>query len=466
MDSDSDDTSTPAQPASPQHFSYPHIHRPIPRRNFSNTLSNLDMQDAETEGFGASPPPPTTENGSHGSSSDFLAQLNAKLLRTKNAASHTSIYDAEHDDFTTSEPPQPSKSFLNMRSTLFGIYDVVAGDTASSSSNSIPSTPPQGATTPGLSSDGVYESYNDAGYGNPDGGLSLTVGKRRPGGGGGGGGGGGRTTSQHDIRRPLLQTRGSSQIWPRRRQKKYGVRSYALVVLKATALFAFGTVYGVIVSHLHDGSKQLSAVHVGGVDRKSWGYQAGWGLAGLCLGVLLPYVDLATDTAARSGGVEKIRGGDKKEEAEVSVGERLNEMLRSVVAFLGIAFAIRRCPWESTLQLTLTLALVNPALWYILDRTRNGGLFALISTSILTSIIFLSNPEVLPSPALSAANANATSSLSSSSKVDTSVGEKRFAGVIGYEHLATATWVGSVIFCSCVCFGGIGRRLAVFGERG
>lgn len=42
-----------------------------------------------------------------------------------------------------------------------------------------------------------------------------------------------------------------------------------------------------------------------------------------------------------------------------------------------------------------------------------------------------------------------------------------FAGVVSYNTLAVVTWVGSVLFCSCVCFGSIGRRLAVWdhGER-
>jgi hypothetical protein len=44
--------------------------------------------------------------------------------------------------------------------------------------------------------------------------------------------------------------------------------------------------------------------------------------------------------------------------------------------------------------------------------------------------------------------------------------EELFAGMVSYDNLATATWVGSVIFCSCICFGGIGRRLAVLDEWG
>jgi len=46
------------------------------------------------------------------------------------------------------------------------------------------------------------------------------------------------------------------------------------------------------------------------------------------------------------------------------------------------------------------------------------------------------------------------------------VSPELFAGMISYENLAVVTWVGSVLFCSCVCFGSIGRRLAVLEESG
>jgi len=122
----------------------------------------------------------------------------------------------------------------------------------------------------------------------------------------------------------------------------------------------------------------------------------------------------------------------------------------------------RRLPWQSTLQLTLTLALVNPALWYILDRSKPGLSFSLVVTSILTTSIFLSNPDVLPSPTLPATT-NSTH-LPSGARPRVHEHQELFAGVVSYENLAVVTWVGSVLFCSCVCFGNIGRRLAVLDD--
>lgn len=33
-------------------------------------------------------------------------------------------------------------------------------------------------------------------------------------------------------------------------------------------------------------------------------------------------------------------------------------------------------------------------------------------------------------------------------------------GYISYEAVGVGTWMWSVLFCSCVCFGNIGRKLA------
>jgi len=32
-------------------------------------------------------------------------------------------------------------------------------------------------------------------------------------------------------------------------------------------------------------------------------------------------------------------------------------------------------------------------------------------------------------------------------------------GVVSYESVGVATWIASVLFCSCVCFGNIGRMM-------
>ena len=131
-----------------------------------------------------------------------------------------------------------------------------------------------------------------------------------------------------------------------RKVPRQGVWKYAVISGKLAALYIFGVVYGVIVSHLHE-TRQLAAVHVEGVDRRSAAYLASWGLFGVALGSLLPFVDLVWD-ARRSK-----EGGDETETEthDSPISEQINDVVRSVAAFVGIAFAIVRSLHDLTLDM-------------------------------------------------------------------------------------------------------------------
>ena len=426
----------------------PHIYRPVPRRTFEPQVLR-DQADSPTHAFSHQPHSPTNLQNSR--SSDFLAQLNARLLRTYHSRNDDSP-ESPIDGTGSARLPRQNKSFLNMNSsTLFGIYDDVGAST--NGAQSVAETPwGTGAETPGHIGMGWNASVYETGVGGADAELSMKSAAR---------GGSGKNKLQAEIRR-------SSQT----RKARNGVAKYAVLFFKLAALFTFGTLYGLIVSHLHD-TRQLAAVHVKGVDRESWFYVTTWGCAGVALGSLLPYVDLVWSRHNTLEAESEEKERDEKD-TESPISEQINDVVRSVAAFVGVAFAIvsfvitfielqayvltvrqRRLPWQSTLQLTLTLALVNPALWYILDRSKPGLSFSLIVTSILTSLMFLSNPTALPSPSVPAA-INATHAPSITKQTP-----DLFAGIISYDNLAVVTWVGSVLFCSCVCFGSIGRRLGV-----
>ncbi|KAJ4380197.1 hypothetical protein N0V86_004506 [Didymella sp. IMI 355093] len=406
----------------------PHIYRPVPRRTFEPQVLR-DTADSPTHAFSQQPHSPTANTLQNSKSSDFLAQLNARLLRTYNARADEAP-ESPVDGAGSARLPRQNKSFLNMNSsTLFGIYDDVGASTNGVAS--VAETPwGTGAETPGHTGMGWHGTVYDSGLGGADAGLSMRTARRTSSGKG-----------------KVDERRGSQTRRPRSTTAKY-----AVLVAKLAALFTFGVLYGTIVSHLHD-TRELAAVHVKGVDRESWFYITTWGCAGVALGSLLPYVDLVW--SRHSTVAESDEKEEDEKDAEIPISEQINDVVRSVAAFVGVAFAIRRLPWQSTLQLTLTLALVNPALWYILDRSKPGLSFSLIVTSILTSVMFLSNPTALPSPSVPPSS-NATHA--------PSIPHPRpdlFAGIISYDNLAVVTWVGSVLFCSCVCFGSIGRRLGV-----
>ncbi|RMZ72762.1 insig domain-containing [Pyrenophora seminiperda CCB06] len=435
-----------------------HIHRPIPRRHFD---ASNDAAHSPTHDFSQSTPPSANETRR---SADFLAQLNARLLRTCNSRND----ESEESERQRALPPR-NKSLLNMSSTLSGIYDETGESTFGD--YSMAETPwGTGAESPAHMAMG-FHAYEEPGMGSPDGGLSLKNQARG-------------VSSTSKVERRVQEHAG--------KQPRRGIWKYAVIVGKLAALYAFGVIYGIIVSHLHE-TRQLAAVHVDGVGRESQTYLASWGLFGVALGSLLPYVDLVWAVQKRT----KPTAEKEAETHESPISEQVNDVVRSVAAFLGIAFAIvcptlsassslsflmkhalirllqRRLPWQSTLQLTLTLALVNPALWYILDRSKPGLSVSLTVTSILTSFIFLSNPNVLPSPSLPpATNATHLPSMSDDTRLQgrpsavVPVRQEFFAGMISYESLAVVTWVGSVLFCSCVCFGSIGRRLAILEQSG
>ncbi|KAA8905753.1 INSIG domain protein [Sphaerosporella brunnea] len=204
-----------------------------------------------------------------------------------------------------------------------------------------------------------------------------------------------------------------------------------LFLFRAASLFVFGVAYGVIITHLHDRSG-LSPASAGlriAIDKWSTRYLVFWGLAGVGLGSVLPWLDgKYVDSSSN-------RSRSKRD---------WSPAVRSIGAFVGIAYAIRRLPWQSTLQVSLALALVNPFLWFLIDRTRSGFWFATLVGVAGTAFLLQISPEMIQAPA--------------------PVTAELVGGLVSVEGVAVGTWIASVLFCSCVCFGNVGRKLAVKGE--
>lgn len=101
--------------------------------------------------------------------------------------------------------------------------------------------------------------------------------------------------------------------------------------------------------------------------------------------------------------------------------------------------------------MSLTLALVNPLLWWLIDRSIPG--FLLSAAVGLTGSVFLLgvNPEIMPAPS-GLIGRNASSGFDGNVLV--------LGGLANKETVESGVWMLSVLFCSCVCFGNIGRRLA------
>ncbi|KAK9475237.1 insulin-induced protein-domain-containing protein [Dipodascopsis tothii] len=191
-------------------------------------------------------------------------------------------------------------------------------------------------------------------------------------------------------------------------------RSRVGVVAAVGALFALGVAYGHLVTHLRDQHYVTPAT----LDIDLVGsFTLTWGVLGVALGALLPFVDATAPAVLRPR--EQWTGPADWTSA-----------VRAIGIFIGVSYGIRKLPWTSTLQSATTLALVNPALWFIMDATATG--FALSSAtavvgSVAMAVLF---PSHLP----------ATTEWTE-------------------DYIAVVTWIASVGFCSSVCFGAVGRKL-------
>src|ERR1700761_8954173 len=109
------------------------------------------------------------------------------------------------------------------------------------------------------------------------------------------------------------------------------------------------------------------------------------------------------------------------------------------------------------MQLSVTLALTNPFLWYLLDRTASGFALSTLIGVFGTAALLAINPGLIPVPIM----AHASRGHDSPNITAPLAGKGAFSGLsqMGNEHIGVAAWIASVLFCSCVCFGNIGRLL-------
>ncbi|TKA26360.1 hypothetical protein B0A50_05139 [Salinomyces thailandicus] len=323
--------------------------------------------------------------------------------------------------------PSRTRSILNLTSsTLFGIYQ----PTGYATDREEPSTPwGTGAQTP---RDGSFDFTRPQ---IPD--VTLHNGPNG--------------LKKHRRRSTITQAQMRHQM-PRR-----GFKGYVLpLVGRTVALFSVGVLYGLLITHLHD-RQEIAPVKVDNLDRQSWLYLAFWGVAGVALGETLPYLDQlwVSDDDHDVDEADAERRGSRRQ------GDWL-DVVRSIGAFVGIAFAIRRLPWQSTLQLSLTLALANPAVWYLIDRSPSGFLLSTFVALCGTAALLGINPALVPSPSsLHITEGHRSERINGSNVTAGAIAQDQLVlGLFSQESVGVATWIASVLFVSSVCFGNIGRRLA------
>lgn len=250
--------------------------------------------------------------------------------------------------------------------------------------------------------------------------------------------------------------------------------------LRAAVLFGLGVMYGALVARVQDrhqklaNSLQMEHMVQPTVQEQDWRYLIFWGVSGVLLGGLLPWFD----------GVWEGTFGKEERAAEAAaiathlhhntvgvgaVDEKAADwalVVRGIGCFAGIVYAMRKLPWASTLQVSLTLALVNPFLWYLIDRSKPGFLLSAAVGVTGSAILMGLKPDIVPTPISPSFGSGASSSYitgnsnsNNGSHIDSS--PMVLGGLASQETLETGIWVLSVLFCCCVCFGNIGRRMAL-----
>ncbi|CZT18482.1 uncharacterized protein RCC_04327 [Ramularia collo-cygni] len=323
-------------------------------------------------------------------------------------------------DFKEGSTPSRNRSFLNLTSsTLFGIYspsDLGTDTTSATPIGDGTQTPVDRRSFDFTRSDKSRNALPSAAF---------------------------TKTSNGKI------TRRDTNSRPRPLTRKKTFTNFVLpTTARLATLFVVGGLYGSLISHLHD-AQHLAPTAVA-LDRQNWPYYIVWGLIAVVLGEALPWADMLWAEDDDEDVMED------ETNANATRGRRRDSWLdavRSLGLFVGIAFAIRKLPWQSTLQLSLTLALTGPAVWYLIDRSPPAFLLSSVVALGGTVLTLAINPSLLPSP-------NPRELLEGVLRNGTTRGDDLVLGVFRTDSVGVATWIASVLFVSAVCFGNVGRRLA------
>ncbi|KAI1268333.1 hypothetical protein F5Y18DRAFT_225402 [Xylariaceae sp. FL1019] len=261
--------------------------------------------------------------------------------------------------------------------------------------------------------------------------------------------------------RPQPTRRHSGSSLPRSQPLSPAVSAMYLG-LSAVLLSGLGMLYGIMVATVKDSrsSTTLRVEHLVRASNCSWEYMVFWGVAGLGLGSLLPWFDGLWDSTLQQESSESEADEQRSQSGDAGNGSLADTdwtlPVRGIGMFIGIAFAIRKLQWDSTLQVSLTLALANALLWFLIDRSFPGmavsSAVAIAGSAVLTNL----QPTMVPVPAMP----SSLGALYNSSAYADLPSTMLLGGLASQEAIATSIWTLDVLFCCCVCFGNIGRWLA------
>lgn len=113
-----------------------------------------------------------------------------------------------------------------------------------------------------------------------------------------------------------------------------------------------------------------------------------------------------------------------------------NDLVRALVTFLGISYAVRKIEWSSSLQVLMIWSLLNPGLWLLLDGTISGFLASLLMATSACLCVYMQNYELV-----------------------VQYSNQFFQLGTDDDFIATWLYIGSFFFCGLIIFGKLGRGL-------
>lgn len=147
---------------------------------------------------------------------------------------------------------------------------------------------------------------------------------------------------------------------------------------------------------------------------------------GIVMGGLVPLIDYSMPKEQNFRIFSSNPDPKKRNDPSVI----FNEILRLIITFLGVSYAIRHIEWASPFQVSAVWSSLNPILWLLLDGTTGGLLGAVSITGYGGILVYFINLTLLEAT------------------------EMEFPDIS-----ALWLWVGSYFFCGIIIFGKLGRAI-------
>lgn len=152
---------------------------------------------------------------------------------------------------------------------------------------------------------------------------------------------------------------------------------------------------------------------------------------GMVMGLMHPFMDRVLP-----GPLTKRLLTSNPNRRRTAPAALFHDLMRLVVTFLGISYAVRKVEWSSSLQVLIVWLLLNPGLWLLLDGTISGFISSVVVAALACLGVYVQSYDAIHS-------------FLNSVLLDQE------------DFYAIWLWTGSFFFCGLILFGKLGRALFV-----